>query len=246
MFFDNIQFPIEGIVQKQVHFSDINHNYVFSFTSPYIYEEPKKYKDMNAFLIGKYNPFNQNHQSPEEIYAYFIIDPKRDDCLNKRYNLKKQMIDLYSGDNEKIGSIGVFFPKHRFLGFSTKIPHVLYNKTGDPVGFSLYQPKLRRKSIFSFRDVPEFLKTEISDDTILELEQKGEIKRHFTYELVQRETDWKKKLETYFSAEKKAENILNQIIMNQKPENEEQFLLMLTGIIAFFWTTVIEYPLNEN
>jgi hypothetical protein len=64
--------------------------------------------------------------------------------------------------------------------------------------------------------------------------------------LIQRETDWRKKLETLFSTEKKAESILNQIVMNQKPESEEQFRLMLTGIIAFFWTTVIEYPLNEN
>lgn len=246
MFFDQIQFPIEGIVQKQVHFSDVNHNYAFSFTSPFVYEEPVKYKAMNAFLIGKYNPFNQNLHAPEEIYTYFIINPNKYDYLGGKTNLKQQKIDLFNGSDEKIGSIGVLYPKHRMLRFSTKMPHLVYNREGDPVAFCLYQPKLRRKTIYSFKDVPEFIQREIHDEQVLELEQKGIIKRHFSYELSQRESDWKKKLETYFSADKKSENILNQVLMGQKPENETQFLLMLTGIIAFFWTTVIEYPLGEK
>lgn len=246
MDFETIKFPIAGIVQRQIHFTDELHHYAFSFSSPYVYEEPKKHKDMKAFLIGEYDPFNMSKQTPQKIYSYFTIDKNKETYLDKKENLDRKVISIFNGDDELIGKLDVLSPHSRFLKFSSQYPNILFDGAGEPVGFCHYQPTLKRKSIYAFQPSFTGLHKEIKQDTIRELENQGVIRCIFSYDLLRTDTNFRTKLETMFSSEKKAESIQNRIMMIQKPESNDRALLYLSGVLAFFWDTMIEFPLNEN
>jgi hypothetical protein len=83
-------------------------------------------------------------------------------------------------------------------------------------------------------------------DKLRENENNGVVKCHFTYEIIRKDCDTKKKLESLFSAEKKAEMINNRINMIQKPESGERAVLFMTALVAFFWNTLIDLPLMEK
>jgi hypothetical protein len=246
MDFDSIKFPLAGIVQRQVHFSDEQHHYAFSFASPFIYQEPQKYKEKNAFLIGKFDPFNMTDKGPEEVYAYFVVDKNKAPYLNRKLNLNQKMITLYNGNDEVLGKMSVLSPRSRLMRFSPQFPNVLYNAEDQPVGFCHFQPKLQRKCVYALTPAFNELTQEVTQDSIRELENIGAIRCIFTYDLLRIETDFRKRLETLFSAEKKSEQVRNRIMMIQKPEDDKKALFYLTAIVAFFWDTMIEFPLAEN
>ena len=246
MNFDAIKFPVAGIAQKQIHFTDEIHNYAFSFASPYIYNEPRRYKEKNAFLLGAYNPFNPELQVPEKIYSYFTVSDKKEPYRDKKLNLNCSKVQIFDESDQEIGHMDVLFPRNRFFKFSVMFPNILYNASGEPVAFCHYQPALRRKCIYSFQSSFDGLYKEIKQEAIRDLENQGIIRCHFTYDLVRRDSDARKMLETIFSSEKKSELIQNRINMIQKPNSDEAALFYLTAMVAFFWNTMIELPLTEN
>ena len=46
--FNAIRFPVEGTVNRIVHFSDTFHQYAFSFVSPFVYQQPAEYQKKGA------------------------------------------------------------------------------------------------------------------------------------------------------------------------------------------------------
>ena len=243
---EKIKFPIEGNIHSQVHLSEYQHNYAFSYASPYMYEQPADFKEKKAFLIGAYNPFNPSAQLPEQIYAYYLISDDKGRHPNKKLNADLKKVQFSDGDHNTIGSMDILLPHTRFLKFEGMIPNPIYDAEGQIVGFCHYQPALRRKCVYSFQPAFTQFEENISPDKLREYENSGIVRSHFTYEIIKKESDTKQKLEALFSAEKKADLVKNRISMIQKPESDKQALLFITAIIAFFWTTLIDLPLIEN
>lgn len=246
MNFEKIQFPLEGNIHSQVHFSDRQHGYAFSFASPYMYEQPADLKQKKAFLLGAYNPFNQDAQVPETIYAYYLVPEKKLHHPNKKLNANLQTVPLLDGENNPIGSLDILSPHSRFLKFEGKIPNIIRNAEGKPVGFCHYQPELRRKTVYSFQAAFDQLEKKYTPEDLRPFENDSIIRLHFTYEVVRKESSAKQKLESLFSAEKKADLVKNRINMLQKPQNDQQALLFITALVAYFWVTLIDLPLAEN
>ncbi len=169
MNFESIRFPIQGTVQKLVHYLDDTHQYAFSLASPFVYDEPQQYKQRNAFLIGKYNPFDPNSQTPDKIYAAFTLDKNRTDYPQPKMNLKQQRIQIEKQPGENLGAIDVLFPRTRLLKYSVQVPNIVYDSQAKPVAFCLFQPKLHRKSIFSFKPSFAQLHAEPTDEKVRQL-----------------------------------------------------------------------------
>lgn len=242
----DIKFPIEGNVQSLVHFSDGQHNYAFSFASPFVYQQPEELKEKKAFIIGSYNPFNSGNQTPEKIFSYYTVSEKKERHPLKKLNANQKRLTMMNGNNEKIGALDILSPHNRLFKFDGMIPNLLYDSNEKLVGFCHYQPMLRKKCVYSFKPSFNRLTERIRIDDIRELENSGVIKCLYAYEIIHKDADAKKRLEAIFSAEKKAEMVSNRISKIQMQESEEQSLLFLTAIIAFFWDTLIDLPLMEN
>ncbi len=243
---EDIKFPIEGNVQNLVHFSDNQHNYAFSFASPFVYLQPEELKAKKAFLIGSYNPFNPGQQTPEKIFSYYTVSEKKERHPIKKLNANRKRLTLMNGNHEKIGGLDILSPHNRLFKFDGMLPNLLYDSQENVVGFCHYQPVLRRKCVYSFKPSFDRLNENILINDIRELENSGTIKCHYAYEIIRKDADAKKRLEALFSAEKKAEMVSNRISKIQITDSEEQTLLFLTAIIAFFWDTLIDLPLMEN
>ncbi len=246
MNFEDIKFPIEGNVQNLVHFSDSQHNYAFSFASPFMYEQPAELKLKKAFLLGSYNPFYPGTQTPEKIFTYYLTPDKKERNPVKNLNADQKNVVFMNGDGLQIGSMNILSPHNRLLKFDGMIPNLIYDAEGNVAGFCHYQPSLRRKCVYSFQPSFEMLNENLQIDKLRENENSGAVKCHFTYEIIHKDSDTKKKLEAMFSAEKKAEMINNRINMIQKPESNERAELFITALVAFFWNTLIDLPLMEK
>ena len=120
--FNAIRFPVEGTVNRIVHFSDTFHQYAFSFVSPFVYHQPAEYQKKGAFLVAKYNPFNPDIDAPEEIYRFFIPeDESRKVLLDKKRNLTARRVHLYSADEEPLGAVEVLYPNHRLFSLRNDV-----------------------------------------------------------------------------------------------------------------------------
>ncbi len=244
--FNSIRFPVEGTVNRIVHFSDTFHQYGFSFVSPYVYDQPAQYKARGAFLIAKYNPFNPDINHPEEIYGHFIAeDDAKKTVVNAKRNLNAKRVRLFDGDDRELGSLEVLTPKNRLFGFKTNYPNRIFDAGGTVVGFAHYQPQRQRKAVYSVAPGFDFDRPLTLDD-IRSFETEKKISQRFTYGLQQKELDFKGRLEAMFSPNKKSESILNQVNMPFVAEDYAENLRYLLSVIAFFWTTIIDLPVMES
>lgn len=244
--FSSIHFPAEGTVTRVVHFSDMAHQYAFSFASPYIYDRPTKYKARNAFLITKQNPFNPNSSEPDEIYAYFIQDGNEvAPRVVRSKNISGRMVHLFDGADQPLGSLEVVTSNNRLFGFNPNYPNRIFDENGNVTGFAHYQPKRNQKALYQCGADFDLERPYRLED-IRELEGAEKIRLMWTYGLEQKTLDFKSRLEAMFSPSKKAESILNQIDMKVRSENDRDNLRYLVAMVAYFWTTVIDLPVLDN
>lgn len=244
--FNTIRFPVEGTVNRIVHFSDTLHQYGFSFVSPYVYDQPAQYKARGAFLIAKYNPFNPDINHPEEIYGYFIAeDDSKKTVVDAKRNLNAKRVRLFDSDDRELGSLEILTPKNRLFGFKTNYPNRIFDADGKAVGFAHFQPQRQRKAVYSITSDSD-LDRPLTLQDILSLETEKKISMRFAYGLQQKELDFRSRLEAMFSPNKKSESILNQINMPVVVEDYAENLRYLLSAVAFFWTTIIDLPVMES
>lgn len=244
--FNSIRFPVEGTVNRIVHFADTFHQYGFSFVSPYVYDQPQQYKARNAFLIAKFNPFDPDINHPEEIFGYFIADDDSKKAFtDPKRNLNAKRIRLFDGSDQNLGSLEVLTPKNRLFGFKTNFPNRIFDADDNPVGFAHFQPQFHRKAVYSVASGFDF-DCPLKIEDIRTLESEKQISQRFTYGLQQKEMDMRSRLEAMFSPNKKSESILNQINMPLLSEDYQENLRYLLSVIAFFWTTIIDLPVMDS
>lgn len=241
----SIRFPVVGTVNKVVHFSDMFHQYAFSFISPFVYDEPATYKARGAFLLAKFNPFNPNPNQPEEIYGYFIPDAdSKKRVLNRKLNQAAKTLRFFTGDDTEVGSMEILIPNNHFFKFSPFYPNRIFDLNGNTIAFCHFQPQYARKCVYTFGEGFDLTRELIPTEAI-ELERSGVLTLQFAYNLRQKEVDFKARLEAMFSPSKKSENIINQIAMGKLNETVEANDLLLLAVVGYFWTTVIDLPITE-
>ncbi len=244
--FNAIRFPVEGTVNRIVHFSDTFHQYAFSFVSPFVYHQPEEYQKKGAFLVAKYNPFNPDIDAPEEIYGFFIPeDESRKVLLDKKRNLTARRVHLYSADEEPLGAVEVLYPNHRLFRFVTTYPNRIFDAAGNRIGVAHFQPARHRKCVYSCAKDFDWERS-YSFDEMVDAEKAGKVELRFSYGLQQKEMDLRSRLEAMFSPSKKSESILNQIDMPVASTDDRENLRYLLAMIAFFWTTVIDLPIFDS
>lgn len=241
----NINFPVEGIVQDFVSFSDNYRVPTFSFASPIRYKGLDDLKEKQAYLIASINPNASGVVKKEEIFSYYIAEKdKSKHPSNSKVNLQK--IILYNDEDQNMGELDLVLPRSHFFKFSGKYPNVVKNSSGEPVAFCYFNPEKLQKSIYTFTSRFTAFTEEIKADKMKELEEQGIVKKIYTYSLVNKDVSMSERMEMFFSPSKKSESILNRISMDNLPESDEAGLLYLTAVMAFFWTTYIDLPMLTN
>ena len=240
-----IAFPIEGNVQTVAHFYDQRGNYVFSFASPFCYNEPAEMKAKNAFLLAGFMNPKKKSSSPEEIFSFFINKEEKQNHPDGRVKASVRETVLYDGNGEPQGTVDVLLQRGFFRSYAGMHPNPVYDKDRRLIGFCHYNSEEKSKNVYTCDENFSHLNESISAAQIKELEAAGAVHRVFSYDIVESEdADNKDRFLSIFFPSKKSELSNNRIRFYGSSLDDEKLHLLLTALFAFFWGTYIDIPMN--
>ncbi len=242
---ESIRFPIEGNVQNLVHFMDPDGSYTFTFGSPFCYTEPSELKIKKAFLLANFNHLKKKNLNADSVFTYYINSEQKTNHPDHRVKASVRETQIFQGDGTLLGKIDILLQRGMFRSYAGTHPNPVYDSAGKLVGFCHFSPEEKSKSVYLCSPYFRYLSEALEKDRIESLIANGEIRRVFTYDIVEsEEVDTKDRFMAIFSPSKKSELTNNRIRSFACEAGEDTKELLLTALFAFFWGTYIDVPLH--
>lgn len=240
-----IKFPVEGNVQNLAHFYDSQGSYVFTFGSPFCYDNPIELKEKNAFLLANFPQVKKKSLTAESIFTYFIHSEEKQNHPDKKVKASIRESVIYSGEGNIMGTVDVLLQRGMFRSYAGMHPNPVYDKDHKLIGFCHYNDAEKSKDIYTCGEDFTHLSESITGKQMKELEAAGAVHRVFSYDIVESgEADTRDRFMAIFSPSKKSELTNNRLRFFGSDKNEENLHLLLTALFAFFWGTYVDIPLR--
>ncbi len=239
-----LQFPLEANVQALAHFMNVDETYAFTFASPFCYDEPAELRVKKVFLLAKFSHLKKNAMTAEEIYSGFTYGEGKRPLEHGKLKAAIKDVQLYGPDMQPIGTLEALVQKGFLRSYNGDGTNPIFDRDHKLVGFAYYNAEDHAKEVYTCGEDFPHLYEAVKPKEMRAYEAQGLVRRVFSYDIHEVEgTKSKDRWAAIFSAQKKSELTNNRLNRFGALLDEDTMLLLLTGLVGYFWATYIDVPL---